>query len=333
MTDLLRLEFAFPVQSLPAADHALEVGSRTGTSEVQERRFAFGSGHSRERPDLCKRDFAVSHGLGDLRELLQGQSGAESFPCGVGFDADAPGQPLGSGGEAGALPAAPAVELGQELHGLIVECVGLHVGPGATLAQKKECVFGILGLLVFGLVELLDILGLIRGFEVVWALGTIHALGFIRGRIRSPCPEIHIRRMSVDDVQLRASFLPPTVRGFVGPVHGLLADQAGRPLDGMLPGQDRPAVRPFSSRSGTPVSGSVQRFGGLRFMRSVHPHPLPSSGVASGYMKYMRGMGGSIPGPRREKVGVPGHRKRVSAVPCQIEAARRAVGKMRKGPR
>ena len=113
-------------------------------------------------------------------------------------------------------------------------------------------------------------------------------------------------------------------------LHPQFRGSSPRPAPGPGSASGATAFRPMRhSRS----RASVQRFGNLTFSRSVHPHPLPSSGVTNGYMKYMRGMGGLIPGPRREKVGVPGHRKRVSAAPCQIGAAQHAVRKMRGRPR
>jgi len=144
--DLFRRELALPVQRLPAPDHPLQVHRRAGAGESQQRGLVLGPRHAREGANLGERQLTVLHGLGGQGQVLQGQRRAQAFPGGARPNADAPGQPLGGGGEAGPLPPLPPVELGQELHGPVVKGVGLHVGVGARLAQQKELVVGIRGL-------------------------------------------------------------------------------------------------------------------------------------------------------------------------------------------
>ena len=132
-------------QLLPHAHHLLQVRRRARARELEQLRLALRRGHARQRPHLRVRDAALPQRAGSLRQVLQCPRGAHPLARRTDLDADLPGQPLSAGTEA-VLPAAPAIEVGDEGHHLRFRRVDAGGQLGDAVAQPGEVVVGFAGL-------------------------------------------------------------------------------------------------------------------------------------------------------------------------------------------
>ena len=144
MPGLLGGQLLVARQLPPHAHHPLQLRRRTDTRELEQLRLAVGRSHARQRPHLGIGDAPLPQRVGRLGQFLQRTGGADPFARRADLDADPPGQPLGTGTEA-VLPAAPAVEVGDEVHHLRLRGVDARGQLRDALAEPGEFVGGLAG--------------------------------------------------------------------------------------------------------------------------------------------------------------------------------------------
>ncbi|OGK81380.1 MAG: hypothetical protein A2X52_07370 [Candidatus Rokubacteria bacterium GWC2_70_16] len=90
------------------------MGGGAGAADGEEARFGLGGRHTRQGAGLGVGELAAGDRRGEQGEAPEGAGDADALAGGAGVEADAPGEPVGAGAEAG-VPAAAGVELAYEV--------------------------------------------------------------------------------------------------------------------------------------------------------------------------------------------------------------------------
>ena len=132
------------VHAAPAAHDAFDVLGRAGASDRQQLFLDLRSGDAGEGADLGVGELAMGQGLGQAWQGPQGAGDAHLLAGGAEVEADAPGEPGGTGAEA-VIPAAAGVELADEVEQAGGGGLEVRGELGDLVAQAVELRHGLRG--------------------------------------------------------------------------------------------------------------------------------------------------------------------------------------------
>src|SRR4030095_16711050 len=104
----------FAIHAPPAADDALHVLRRAGAADGEQPRLGVWRRDAGEGADLRVRQLTAGKRLGKLRQRGQGARHADLLAGRAEIEADAPGEPLGTGPKA-VVPAPPRIEVPDQI--------------------------------------------------------------------------------------------------------------------------------------------------------------------------------------------------------------------------
>ena len=104
----------FAIHATPAANDALDVLRRAGATDREQPRLDVWRRHTGEGADLGVRQLAAGERLGEPWQRREGAGHTDLLTGRAEIEADAPGEPLGTGPKAG-VPAAAGVEVSDEI--------------------------------------------------------------------------------------------------------------------------------------------------------------------------------------------------------------------------
>ena len=121
----------FAIHATPAANDALDVLRRAGAADREQPRLDVWRRHAGEGADLGVRQLAAGERLGQPRQRGQGPGHADLLAGRAEIEADAPGEPLGTGPKAG-VPAAAGIEVPDQIE----QACGGRIEVGRELGDR-----------------------------------------------------------------------------------------------------------------------------------------------------------------------------------------------------